>query len=156
METTSESLSAAVEHHNAGRLDAAEQIYRQILVIYPNHADAWHLLGVLSSQRGNLQIAADYIRRAIEQDANQPAFHCNLGIALHELGNRDEAIASYRRALALSPDFADAHNNLGSVLREQGKLDEATACFRRVLEFAYRRRAGPQQSRQRAARTGET
>jgi hypothetical protein len=40
MATISEALAMAVQHHQAGRLQAAEQIYRQILAVEPNHADA--------------------------------------------------------------------------------------------------------------------
>ena len=36
MATISEALAIAVQHHQAGRLQAAEQIYRQILAAQPN------------------------------------------------------------------------------------------------------------------------
>ena len=36
----SRSIGDCVQHHQAGRLQAAEQIYRQILAVEPNHADA--------------------------------------------------------------------------------------------------------------------
>ncbi|MGO9184915.1 tetratricopeptide repeat protein [Mycobacterium sp.] len=52
MATISEALAIAVQHHQAGRLQAAEQIYRQILAVEPNHADAWDLLGVIAHQVG--------------------------------------------------------------------------------------------------------
>ena len=48
MATISEALAIALQHHQAGQLPQAEQIYRQILEVEPNHADAWHLLGVLA------------------------------------------------------------------------------------------------------------
>ena len=53
MATISEALAIAVQHHQAGRLQAAEQIYRQILAVEPNHADAIHLLGVIAHQVGS-------------------------------------------------------------------------------------------------------
>ena len=40
MATISEALTIAIQHHQAGRLHAAEQIYRRILAVEPNHADA--------------------------------------------------------------------------------------------------------------------
>ena len=54
METVSEALAAAFAHHEAGRLDAACDLYRQILALEPAHAEAWHLLGVANFQRGKL------------------------------------------------------------------------------------------------------
>ena len=65
MATIPEALAIAIQHHQAGRLQAAEQIYRQILAVEPNHADAWHLLGVIAHQVGKHQIAVEYIGRAI-------------------------------------------------------------------------------------------
>ena len=52
MATIPEALAIAIQHHQAGRLQAAEQIYRQILAVEPNHADAIHLLGVIAHQAG--------------------------------------------------------------------------------------------------------
>ena len=67
MATISEALAIAIQHHQAGRLQAAEQIYRQILAVEPNHADAWHLSG--RDQRDRLAItnvAVEYIDRALD------------------------------------------------------------------------------------------
>ena len=135
MATVSEALAIAIQHLQAGRLQAAEQIYRQILAIQPNHADAIHLLGVIASQVGKHEVAVEYIQRAIGLEGNAAAFHFHLGEAYRALRRFPEAVACYRRALDLEPDLAEAHNNLGNSLKEQGKLDEAVACYRRALEL---------------------
>jgi predicted O-linked N-acetylglucosamine transferase (SPINDLY family) len=134
MATISETLALAVQHHRAGRLQAAEQAYRQILAVEPNHVDALHLLGVIACESNRPEVAVEYIGRAIRLDGNQAAFHSNLGRALKNQGKLDDAVACYRWALNLQPDNPEAHNNLGNVLREQRKLDEAIACYRRALE----------------------
>ena len=64
MATISEALAIAIRHHQAGRLQAAGQIYQQILEAEPDQADAWHLLGVIHAQTGNHQRAVECIRRA--------------------------------------------------------------------------------------------
>jgi tetratricopeptide (TPR) repeat protein len=135
MATISEALAVAIRHHQAGRLQAAERIYRQILAVEPNHADAWHLLGVIANQRGKHEVAVEYLGRAIALKDTAAAFHNNLGEAYRALRSVPEALACYRRALELEPDYAQAHNNLGVALKEQGKLDEAVACCRRALEL---------------------
>jgi tetratricopeptide (TPR) repeat protein len=135
MATIPEALAIAIQHHQGGHLQAAEQIYRKILAVEPDHADALHLLGVIAGQVGNHAAAVQYISRAIRLKGHAAAFHNNLGNALRAQGKLDEAVAAYRRALQLQPRDAEAHNNLGNALKDQGKLDEAVACCRRALEL---------------------
>jgi tetratricopeptide (TPR) repeat protein len=135
MATILEVLATAVQHHQEGRLPAAEQIYRQILTIDPNHADAWHLLGVIASQTGNQEVAVKCIRQAIEFDPSNPAFHCNLGNAFKAQRRLHEAENCYRRALQLQPGDAGTYYNLGIALLDQKRLGESIACLRRALEL---------------------
>ena len=126
-------LALALQRHRAGRLAEAESTYRQILQSDANHADALHLLGVLSHQTGRHDIAADLIGAAIAQNDRVPAFHNNLANALHAQGKLPEAAVAYGRALALKPDHVEAHHNLGIVLQAQGQLEQAAASYRRAL-----------------------
>ena len=135
MATISEALAIAIQHHQAGRLQVAEQIYQQILAVEPIQPDAIHLLGVIATQVGKHEAAVQYIGRAIRLQGNVAFFHNNLGEAYRALRRFSEAVACYRRALELEPDFAEAHHHLGNVLQEQGALDEAVACYRRALEL---------------------
>ena len=134
MVTIPEALEIAVQHHQSGRLQAAEQIYRQILQAEPNQAHAIHLLGVIASQVGKYEIAIQYIQRAIGLNGAEAGFHNNLGEAYRALHRIPEAVACYRRALQLSPDCVETHNNLGNLFKDQGKLDEAVACYHRALQ----------------------
>ena len=70
MATISEALAIAVQHHQAGQLQAAEQIYRQILAVDPNQADALHLLGVIASQTGQHEVAVEFIRPGYRIERN--------------------------------------------------------------------------------------
>jgi len=135
MLTIPEALVMAVQHHQAGRLQEAEPIYRQILVADPNHHDAWHMLGVIAYQNGKHQSAVECIQRALAHRPNWAEAHYNLGNAWKIRGNLEEAVACYQRALQLKPDYAEAHNNLGIVFKDQGKLDEAAACYQRALQL---------------------
>ena len=135
MATISEILANAVRQHEAGQLQAAERVYRNVLALEPKQADAWHLLGVVAYQVGEHALAVEYIGRAIGLKGTEAAFHSNLGNALRAAGKPDEAVACYRRALELKPDYAQALNNLGIALNDQGKPDEAAACYRRASEL---------------------
>jgi len=131
--TIQQAFELAIQHHQAGRLNEAESLYRQILAVEPRHADALHLLGVIAAQAGRHDAAIELIRQAIALAPGVPDFHSNLGAACREAGQLDEAIAALRQAIALKSDFPGAHNNLGSALREMGQLDEAIAAYREAI-----------------------
>ena len=133
MATISEALSIATQHHQAGRLPAAEQVCRQILAAVPDQPDALHLLGVIAFQVGRHDLAVQYIGRAVRLQGGEALFHNNLGEAYRALRKIPEAVACYRRALELAPDAPELYNNLGIALKDEGKLDEAVACYRRAL-----------------------
>ena len=125
-----EVLAVAVRHHQAGRPNDAERLYRQILQADAHHADALHLLGVLAQQAGRIDVAVDLIEQAIAQNGRVPAFHNNLGNALKAQG--EQAVTCYGRALTHKPYYVEAHYNLGIALQAQGKLDQALDSYRRA------------------------
>ena len=119
--------------HQAGRLSEAEQLYRQILAVDPNHVDGLHLLGVIAHATGHNEVAVDLIGKAIARNDRVADFHCNIGTALHALGRMPEAETHYKRALKLNPDHVECYNNFGNALKERGKLEEAQRQFNRAL-----------------------
>ena len=99
--TVPEAFALAVQHHQAGRLGEAEAIYRQILAVDPNHAEARHFLGVVAHQAGRHDLAVEWIRQALVLDPNNAAAHSNLGEAYRTMGRLHEAVACYSCALQL-------------------------------------------------------
>ena len=131
--TIQQTFELALQHHRAGRLREAENLYKQILTHDPKHADATRLLGVIARQMGRNDIAVDLIRRAIALRPGYAQAHSNLGNVLRDTGQLDDAIAAYRHAIALSPNLAEAHNNLGNALKDKGQPDEAIAAYRQAI-----------------------
>ena len=76
----------ALQYHQSGQLQKAEEIYRKILELNPEHSDSLHLLGVIANQVGNNDMAVRLIGRAI-------------GI------NPKEAISCYRKSLQIMLNF---------------------------------------------------
>ncbi len=128
-------LNEAVTQHRAGRLQQAEQLYRQILATDPAHADALHFLGLLAYQVGRYERAAELIQQALQANPQSPHYWFNLGLVFYKQGKLGEAMEAYRRALHLSPGYVEAHNNLANALRDQGKLDEAVASYHQALKL---------------------
>jgi protein O-GlcNAc transferase len=131
--TIEQAMTLAIQHHQAGRLLEAEQLYRKILDRQPENFKAVHYLGLIAHQAGRNEIAVGLIRQAIALNPNYAEAHSNLGVALRDTGQFDEAIAACRRAIALEPNYAKAHNNLGNALIDKGQLDEAIVACRRAI-----------------------
>ena len=78
MATIQERMTVALQHHQQGQLQTAEQLYRDVLAYDPRHAGALHYLGVIAHQTGNNQAALDTIRRSLAIDPQNAEAHNNL------------------------------------------------------------------------------
>jgi tetratricopeptide (TPR) repeat protein len=125
----------AVERHRAGRLDEAEQLYRAVLKLKPDHFGALHYLGLACTQRGKFNEALTLLQQAVALDPNSAEARTNLGLALAAVRRPEEAMAQYQQAIALQPHHAEARNNLGIVLQGLQRHEEAAAEFEAALRL---------------------
>jgi predicted O-linked N-acetylglucosamine transferase (SPINDLY family) len=132
---TPDIFELALQHHQAGRLVDAEQLYREILSLRPDDLDAMHLLGVIAYQTGRNDESVKLIGRVIELDPEFAEAHYNLANALTAKGELDAAIAAYHKSIALEPNYAEAHSNLGNALKAKKQFDEAIVAYRRAISL---------------------
>jgi predicted O-linked N-acetylglucosamine transferase (SPINDLY family) len=130
-----QTLEVALSHYRAGRLEQAEQLYRQILDVDPSHVDALNLLGVIAGQTERVDQAIACFRAALRLKPDFAEAQSNLGTVLISRRRLAEAVACFRQAVRAKPEDAVAYNNLGNALREQGQLDEAVATLRQALRL---------------------
>jgi tetratricopeptide (TPR) repeat protein len=133
MPTIEERFTQARHEHQAGRLDAAEALYRAILVEAPQDAATLEMLGMVAYQRGRNQEALGLLTQALIAGGPNPRAYSNLAAIWLELGQPGEAITQCRHALALDPNLAFAHAMLGVALRRFDRQAEAEAAFREAL-----------------------
>lgn len=126
-------IGLAFEKHQAGRIEVADTLYREVLEADPRNGAALHGLGLVTYHRGDLAQAEELIRQSIELDGTQGLHHYHLGVVLQGQGAREAALASFRRALELDPHSADAHVGVGGVRYELGERDLAEDSFRRAI-----------------------
>ena len=123
----------AFEHHQAGRLDQAVSLYREVLSVDAENADALHLLGLALHQQGQHESGIENIRRAITLQPTSIVYLTNLGAAFHETDRFDEAMDCYWQALQVKPDHQSALTNLALTLRVRGKLLGIVARYETAL-----------------------
>ncbi len=129
-------LRDAVAQHQAGNLQRAERLYRQVLKHVPNHAEPLHRLALLVHQCGRTEEAIALLTRAVAAEPADAVGHNNLGNMLREQGRMAEAVMAYRAAVRCRPDYINAHFNLAGVLNDQWALEAATECYRTVLRLS--------------------
>jgi len=123
----------AIECHQNGRLQQAQKLYEEILVLQPRNFDALNFMGMIAVQTRNPKRAVALLDKAIEIEPNDAATHCNRGLALQQLKLWDAALASYHRAIEIKADFASAHCYLGNLLQELGQLDRALSSYNQAV-----------------------
>jgi len=128
-------LKKALQYHQSGQLHKAEEVYKRILNINPNHSDSLHLLGIIVHQTGKSDTAVNLINKAILNNPKNPFCYNSLGNILKKQGNLSEATSCYEKALELKPNYAEAYNNMGNVFINQDRLSEATSCYEKALEL---------------------
>jgi tetratricopeptide (TPR) repeat protein len=135
MQDTTDTITTALQRHQAGRLERAEQLYQQALQSDPANPTALHSLGLLAYQKGENLIAVELINKAIESNQDVPQFYNNLAVALKALGRFKEAVDACGKALALKPDYANAYYNLGNTLASLRLYNQAVEQYKKALLF---------------------
>ena len=103
----------ALEHLEAGRVEAAVEGWRALTVYAPEYPGPWLNL-VLALQREHDYVAAETeARKALEFHPEFAALQHQLAVVLRHRGQFAAAKAAYQAALAIDPGFALAQRNLG-------------------------------------------
>jgi len=132
VQTVADALAQAVAHHRAGRLDEAALLYRQILNVAPDHADALNLRGILRLQRGDAAGAAADAAHAVAHAPDVAPFRTSLGKALRAQGRLPEAAASFDAAVRLAPEAVEPRFLLAACYQALGRNDEAVRHYAAV------------------------
>jgi protein O-GlcNAc transferase len=133
MSDTERWLAEARDHRAQARFTEAEEVYRRILTVEPDHAEALHQFGVLRFRAGDQPAAEASLRRVIALSPKHIAAHVNLGRMLRSSGKLDEAIVVFRAALAIDRFVVPALIGLGDALLAIGKAGEAIEPARRAV-----------------------
>ncbi|MGR6431946.1 sulfotransferase [Rhizobium sp. PAMB 3174] len=149
------SLSKAAKLARAGDLQAASDIYRDVLEAFPANRRARQELDALNARRPKeMPPRADYdrlvamyqrgmlretLQAATAMAARYPSafiIHNVLGLTQAGLQNWTAAITSYERALSLNPRAPEILTNLGIALEKTGNISGAIDAHRRALAIS--------------------
>lgn len=133
-------LQQVFEHINGleaqGKHSEAQSAYQQVLAQDSNCAPAWHGLGLLMLNEGNLKVAAEMLMKAVAIDPQQGMYQRNFGEMCRRLGLFEQAIVSGKAAVALSPKDLDAHFNLALAFADSGDYKNAISIYRKAIKLS--------------------
>jgi predicted Zn-dependent protease len=138
-------FTQGVEALKQGRLEAADQAFRDVLRSGGDLGFVHHNLGVVLDQRGRHAAALAEFRAAIRLDPSYGPSHLLAGTSLLALGRAREAIRYLHRAEQLLPSevlvparLAEAHERIGDVPRMTDALRRTRTLAPHNPEYAYR------------------
>ena len=104
---------------------SAETVWRRVLEVNPNYAEAYNRLGYLYLGKGRYEEAEAAMRRYafVAPDLANP--HDSLGEVLMTVGRYEEAETEFARALAKQPDdFPWSQVNIGRIYLRRGQINK--------------------------------
>ena len=131
--TLEEAISIAILLQKNEQLAEAEQLYRRIFEIAPDHPDALHYAGVLAHQQGRSDEAVALIERSLALVPDRADWYSNLASSSRRKASstrRSPPTGARSRSI---PDHANAHSNLGVLLRATGRPVEAEEAYRTAI-----------------------
>lgn len=99
---------ASVEAEGFGNYDRAQSLLARAQAAAPSNTEVLDAVGWVAHLAGNSALALPNLRRAAEQDADNPRIRYHLGAALLGAGDAAAAHQELARVLALDPSFPTA------------------------------------------------
>lgn len=125
-------MHKALAHHQGGRLKEAEEYYRQVLRLTPEHPDANNLLGVLLFQTNRSVDGLNFLNRAVQLKPQEAMFYYNYGVALRAAGQQEKAVEMLTKCVQLNPNQVDALNQLVEIHLKMRNWQQASHLLKRL------------------------
>ena len=129
-------LALAARHHKEGRIDEAEQLYRQVLKSNPNNVDALRMLAMVAATAKRYDDAERLLRRAMTIAPDFLTAVVDLGRILKEQDRFEEAIDCFKRAIGINPNNPHTHYLLASTYSPAALNYKAVEEYKRTLELS--------------------
>lgn len=121
--------------HQEGQNDLAEQLYKELLVLFPDAFILNYNLGLLCQEEEKFETALTYYKAALKDNSNDPDLLFNIGLCYKFLANIDKAIFSFSESLKLQPDSIDSMYNLGGCYRLKNDWAKAKEFYSQALRL---------------------
>src|SRR5215469_3426000 len=126
-------LAAGLLLEKQNKFSAAEQEYKQALVLDPSAVDAAVGLANIYMRGRQLPEAEAQLRKVIAAHPEQSAVHIQLGRVLEAEGKNDDAIGELEAGAKLAPADGTLQREVADLYVTAGKTDNAEKAYRALL-----------------------
>ncbi len=125
----------AFVYDQLGRQDSAEVMYKELLQEVPDEPLYLNNLAYLYAVQGkNLEIALEYVKKALERAPNNASYLDTMGWVYYKMGQYEEAREYISEALNQDSTNAEVLDHMGDVYTKLGDQEMAQEFYRRALE----------------------
>jgi tetratricopeptide (TPR) repeat protein len=111
----------AMVYDAKGDFEMTKNYLGRLIMLKPDNANAYNYLGYLLVERGeNMDMAIEYIQKALSLEPDNGAFRDSLGWAYFKMGRLDEAIIELEKSAELVPNDSEVHEHLGEAYLKKG------------------------------------
>jgi type II protein arginine methyltransferase len=128
-------LNEAMRFHAEGKLDSAEEHYRQALAHRYRVSDILPLVAGIAALRGHFGTALDYWNEMLEIKPDHLVALLEKGVLLLRSGDVEGAVDCFDAASRVSPQNPVALNNLAVALAQANRHHDALVSFRKVVRL---------------------
>lgn len=125
----------ALDHHQRGRLDEAEALYREALALVPERVSVLSNLATVLVLKGRHEEAQKLAARALEIDPGCAEAHAILAEVRRSQSGPQSALEEIDQALARAPADAELFFHRSALLAELGRFEEALVDSARALQL---------------------
>ncbi len=121
--------------HQQGEYLKAENIYRQLLDLFPTAFLLNYNLGLLLQEQHRFQDALDCYLTAAQDNPDDPDLFFNTGLCYKQTGKPETAILSFNKSLEIQPESIDTLYNIGSCYRQLNLFEETIKYYTMALKI---------------------
>lgn len=127
-------VNLGVVMSKTGRLDEAENLFRDMIKKFPDIGTLYSDLGMVMLDKGFKEQAAEFFRTSMAKDPSHKEAFNNYAFTMQQLGNQQEAADYYQKLIESNPGWSVVQCNYGTLLQEQNRLQEALSRYELALE----------------------
>ena len=132
---TAELMRQALTLVDSGQSPLAQTLYRQVIELDPNNAEAWLMQGAILGETGDIHTAEASIRKALRINPDYADAYITLGSLQQATGRQADALSSFQAAVSAQPTDPDAHFQLATMHVQVKNYPDACSHALKAAEY---------------------